>query len=206
MMLGRASCLAVVTALGCGGPPVPRSPAAEPVAEPEAAPASFPADPLASAETIEIEDTWSRLLCHHTFKAVLHRRGEAFVGEATLELASIPLDEPTRVVEVPRASIVLLQMEAVANRGMGSFGAHGPGWTDDYPSGSMTFIGPTGRHRLAFTDQRRVLTWEYGGETVTLDSAAIHMVQMSSLWHAYTAVLEAMGMPAWATDTCFPDP
>ncbi|MBK9034889.1 MAG: hypothetical protein IPL61_27100 [Myxococcales bacterium] len=193
----------VCAACGGGGPPAAT---AVPHNEPVAVPGSTDAGPLLGAEVIEIKDVWIGLGCTHDFAARLTAQGDRFEGEAELTVGWKDDRAAKKVVAVPRAVVAALQSEAeaartqMANADPGDEGeSH---WTDDYPSGSMTFTGPAGIHRLVFTDQQRQLQWEHDGVTTPLDHPQDLSEHGSKIWEAYTAVLGAAGLRAWIDEAC----
>ncbi|HVV82406.1 MAG TPA: hypothetical protein VHE35_04975 [Kofleriaceae bacterium] len=166
---------------------------------------------LGEPTTIEIHDTWSGLGCAHDFSAKLEARGGAFTGDARLQTGWDSDRDETKTVSVPAkvvASLAAAVDDAKAKRAAapadGSASASVTSWTDDYPSGSMTFTGPSGAYKLEFTDQHRKLQWSHGSESVPLDSDQdiLGEGKPSAIWEAYMAVLDSAGMSKWIDDLC----
>lgn len=206
----RAALAALVstTLLACGDRAAPVAPAAPRNTPADHAAATAARDPLLSAERVEIKDVWVGLGCAHAFDATLTARGAAFEGEGALAIGYQQEQKATKVVAVPRAAIAALQdAMAEAHAAMAqaepSDGELASGWTDDYPSGSMTFTGPAGVHRLEFTEQHRMLQWVHDGKTEPLDRPQdIFDGKSSKIWDAYSAVLDAAGLRAWIDEAC----
>jgi hypothetical protein len=205
----RALPIAVVVTLvaACGARPTPTpTPHNTPIAPRPAA--ATGGGPLVGAEVIELRDVWVGLGCTHDFSARLTAAGAEFTGAAELNVGWGHDQAATKIVTVPRAVIAALEAAAEeARAGMATaappVGASESGWTDDYPTGSMTFTGAAGVHRLAFTDQHRVLHWEHDGERAPLDVPHdVFEDKSSAVWGAYTAVLDAAGMRAWIDAAC----
>lgn len=209
MRLPRAACAALLstTLLACGDRAAPVAPAA-----PRNTPANHAAgaerDPLLSAERIEISDVWVGLGCAHEFTATLTARGAAFAGEGSLAIGYQRDAKATKPVSIPRATIAALQAAMVEARAAmarpaPTEAAMVSSWTDDYPSGSMTFTGPAGVHRLEFTEQHRMLQWTHDGTTEPLDRPQdLFEGKSSAIWDAYSAVLDAAGLRAWIDAAC----
>lgn len=160
------------------------------------------------ATEITVADTWVGLGCTHAFAANLSRRGDRFVGIAQLE-AGYGQDRETRPVTVDDAAIAALEAAVLAAQQVPAWDPPSEGsWTDDYPSGAMTFAGPDGVSRLYFEDQHRQLVLERGGAVVPLreppparpddrDGAPRPM------WDAYQAFLDGpLGLRAWIDSKC----
>ncbi len=206
----HAVCAALlVTALAaCGDRAAPVAPAAPRNTPGEHAAPRSDRDPLVSAERIEITDVWVGLGCAHEFTATLTARGAVFEGEGALAVGYQGDAKATRTVTVPRATIAALQTAmAEAHAAMAhaapSEGELVSGWTDDYPSGSMTFTGPAGVHRLEFLEQHRMLQWAHDGKVEPLDRPQeLFEGKSSAIWDAYSAVLDAAGLRAWIDQAC----
>ena len=199
----------LLTALAaCGDRAAPAAPTAPRNTPGDHAAAGADRDPLLSAERIEITDVWVGLGCSHEFTATLTPHGAVFTGEGALAIGYQRDAKATKPVSVPRATIAALQTAMAAarvamaqaeptDRTMVS------SWTDDYPSGSMTFTGPAGVHRLEFTEQHRTLQWAHDGKTEPLDRPQdLFEGKSSAIWDAYSAVLDAAGLRAWIDAAC----
>jgi hypothetical protein len=212
MRLSRAArAVFVMTTLSaCGDRGAPTAPVA-PRNTPGDQAAPSDRDPLVGAARIEIRDVWVGLGCAHDFTATLTPHGATFEGQGALAIGYQQEHRTTRAIAVPRAVIATLQATAVqARAALAAVDDDAPeeamavsSWTDDYPSGSMTFTGPAGVHRLEFTDQHRRLQWVHGDEVTPLDRPQdLFDGKASAIWDAYSAVLTAAGLRAWIDEAC----
>ncbi|MBL8622835.1 MAG: hypothetical protein JNK64_16080 [Myxococcales bacterium] len=199
----------LLTALAaCGDRAAPAAPAAPRNTPGDHAAAGADRDPLLSAERIELNDVWVGLGCSHEFTATLTPHGAVFTGEGALAIGYQRDAKATKPVSVPRATIAALQTAmAAAHAAMAQAEPTDrtmvSSWTDDYPSGSMTFTGPAGVHRLEFTEQHRMLQWVHDGKTEPLDRPQdIFDGKSSAIWDAYSAVLDAAGLRPWIDQAC----
>lgn len=213
MRLPRAACAALLTTtlLACGDRAAPAAPAAPRNTPGDHATAGADRDPLLSAERIEITDVWVGLGCAHEFTATLTAHGAVFTGEGALAIGYQRDAKATKPLSIPRATIAALQTAMVeARAALAAVDDDAPAeamavssWTDDYPSGSMTFTGPAGVHRLEFTEQHRMLQWVHDGRTEPLDRPQdLFEGKSSAIWDAYSAVLDAAGLRAWIDEAC----
>ena len=140
----------------------------------------------------------------HTFEATLERKCDRLVGTATLEAGS---GSPgTRTVEVTDSALQALEHAVVRAAAVPAWDPPPEGaWTDDYPSGSITFTGPGGTTRLYFEDQHRKLMLEQGGKVVPLRDPppAGSDGAPGAIWTAYEALLDGpLGLRPWIKSRC----
>lgn len=210
MRLPRAACavLSMTTLWACGDRAAPVAPAAPRNTPGDHAAPRSDRDPLLSAERVEITDVWVGLGCAHEFTATLTARGAVFEGEGALAIGYQHEHKATKPVSIPRAKVAALQTamdeaRVAMAQPAPSEAAMASSWTDDYPSGSMTFTGPAGVHRLEFTEQHRMLQWAHDGKTEPLDRPQdLFEGKSSAIWDAYSAVLDAAGLRAWIDEAC----
>lgn len=164
---------------------------------------------LTSATSIEVRDVWVGLGCTHDFSGRLTAVSGGFHGDVTLTAGWGDDAGRQATVTVPIALIERLEeaVEAARAAMAGKPVEPDPGlqWTDDYPSGSMTFTGPRGTYRLGFTDQHRKLVLDHDGESTPVDRP--HGLGdddggTPAVWTAYTAVLEAAQLRQMLAEQC----
>lgn len=164
---------------------------------------------LADATSIEIKDVWVGLGCTHEFSATLAAGGGAFTGQAQLATGWGRDNGQTKTITI-KADVIVALARAVDDARARMAATQAPeglivsSWTDDYPTGSMTFATPSGTYQLAFEDQHRKLVFTHDrDEAVPLDrDQDLFDGKPSPIWLAYTAVLEAAGLPAWIDAMC----
>lgn len=164
--------------------------------------------PLLGATSILIEDVWVGLGCTHDFTATVTPEGGDFAGDAELAIGYGHEHGAHKRIVVPRKTIAALQQAAEAARVRVAAAppedVQGSTWTDDYPTGSITFTTPGGVQKIGFTDQHRMLQWEHDGKVEPLDTPhdIFEDSKPSEIWDAYNAVLEAADLRAWIDDSC----
>lgn len=201
--------VALLTLAAC--PPAPRPAPLASAAQTSGAEPGVGVGPLTSAMTIEVRDTWVGLGCTHDFEVSLVADADGWRGEATMKVGWGQDPEKPRAVRLSRAAVAALEEAAVAARQAladerAPTEARSKGWTDDYPSGSMTFTTPSGTRTIGFTDQWRVLQWDEGGAVAMLDRP--HDLfggdsdEPAPVWQAYGAILAALDLRLWIDEAC----
>ena len=205
----RAASLALALLAACGGRATPAATPAIGNTPPARTAPVATAGILASATTIELKDVWVGLGCPHDFHGTLTAAADGFHG--TVELAagwSQSAHGDSATVTVPRDLVVALDRAVAEART--ALAAHPPAkpeglsWTDDYPSGSMTFRGPAGTWTLGFTDQHRMLELEHDGarEAVSSPHGFSEDEGPATVWDAYQAVLAAAQLGRLVDEQC----
>ena len=169
-----------------------------------------PPVPLARATTVHVLDRWSGFGCRHRFEASLRRRGDAFVGDATLDAHGVLGGDlgpfPPRRASVPRSVVVALARavdDARAAMRSAPPALEGAEWSDDSPATEMTFRGGAGTHRLWLAGPHRVLHLERGAADEALNPPRNDPTDPpSAVLRAYEDVLDAAGMGAWLDEAC----
>ena len=201
--------LALVSALGLAGCPGGASPRPAPIGNVVgASPATGAGPALVDARSIELRDVWVGLGCTHEFTATLTPGGGGFTGVATLATGWQRDEGQEKTITIPLSVIANLARAAdVARARLATLPPAEDGvagsWTDDYPSGSMTFTTPDGVYWIGFEDQKRKLQLRHGEDVIVLDrDQDIFDGEASPIWKAYMGVLEAAGLPAWIDAMC----